>query len=83
MVRFLHRLGANINTLDDSRNTPFIRAFDRGDKKMMQVLHELGADVDAKHWGNGDTSLFRAAKQGDKDMVHFLEGLCGRSNPGV
>ena len=60
-----------LNDKDEYDTTPLMMAFDRKNEEIMQILLELGADIDAQD-SYGDTILNTAAMTGNLKMVQFI-----------
>ena len=72
------RRGANPNARDASGDTVLL---DVREPEMAAALIRLGADVNVRHHGDGDTPLIRAARMGLVPLVKVL--LAAGANPQV
>ena len=73
-ARRLIELGDNVNRHYHSvpHNTPLIEASEKGYIKIVEMVLENGADVNAKN-GDGDTAVMLASKNGHNDIVKLLQ----------
>ena len=71
-LKYLVRLGADVNAKDNWGETVLIDAVNWGHIEVVKCLVELGADLEAKDEWYGETALMKAARGGNLDMVKCL-----------
>ena len=73
MVKVLHKLGANLDAVDEKGRTALIIATLKGDVELVKVLHDAKADLNVRA-KSGMTALFAVARasrrQTDMLKVH-------------
>ena len=75
-VKYLVRLGADVNAKDNWGETVLIDAVNLGHIEVVKCLVEHGADLEAKDEWYGETALMKAAASGKLDVVKCL-AECG------
>ena len=71
IVQLLLDAGADIETRDDSGDTPLIIASYKGRTEVVKLLVDAGADIEAMD-DAGDTPLYTASEQGHAPTVQLL-----------
>jgi len=71
IVRLLLDRGANINSRDKHKSTPFIAAAEHGHISIVRELLDRGANINARD-SSGFTALMRAARGGHVEVVKLL-----------
>jgi Ankyrin repeats (3 copies) len=81
MVRLLVKGGADVNaSLDLDGTTPLIMAVQKGYVRMVEILLQLGANVNAKNrWGQTPLFLARASQPQNDEIVRLLEHAGART----
>ena len=70
-AQFLVEHGANVNSIDEDKDTPLHFCAAHGSRKVAAVLIKAGAKIDPVD-EDGDTPLYLAAEAGDVDIVQLL-----------
>ena len=70
-IKFLVRLGVDVNKRDENGNTPRMISSMNGQNQCLSACIEAGADVNSTN-DDGDTTLISAAKLGHKECVSAL-----------
>ena len=71
MIELLVQNGANINTSNKDRDTPILKAAERGDLNVVKYLLQNGANINTRNKYK-NTPVYAAAKRGHYDVVQFL-----------
>ena len=71
-VEFFIQRGANVNHINDYRNSPLVSAARNGDQRMIRLLVDNGARVDGD---NGRTALRRAIEYHHYDVAELLRAF--------
>ena len=74
IVRYLVKLGANINKENIVGETPLFEACSSGNEHLVKYLIKLGADINKEN-NNGKTPLFNACSSGNELLVKYLVEL--------
>ena len=64
--------GVDIEARDRAGGTPLLRAVERGDHELVQLLVDYGADVNASDVRRGATAVHRAVARRDLDLIRYL-----------
>ncbi len=71
MAKFLIEKGADVDSMNNYRETPLYAAAEKGHYEMAKFLIEKGADVNIAN-KNKKTPLYKAAENGHYEMAKFL-----------
>jgi hypothetical protein len=71
IVQYLVSMGATIDTLCSSDETPFLRSTKANHLELSKFLLEKGAKIDSRD-NTGSTALHYSARQGNLKMVEYL-----------
>ncbi len=72
-VKYLVRLGADVNAKDENGNTPLIQATINGKLGAVKCLAECGADVNVKFFGKSVLSLVKKGEEVAPEIIEFLK----------
>lgn len=64
--------GVDIEARDRAGGTPLLRAVERGDFEVVQLLVDYGADVNVSDVRRGATAVHRAVARRDLDLIRYL-----------